>query len=186
MITTGFLGVVAVIGLASFFDKGLRSTRNPSAVCGIIPAVIAGMAAAKGIGSFFKSRAEDKKAKANAANQNAMNAWKSKFDTANWDVEKKSYYGSRDKTRSLRSNLFAGLMNNPKYGLDKIFPGLAQYKTTADVTANPYATAGPAPTMQAATGGLGAAIGGGLAGAAEGAAQGVGMTQGMGKGGFWG
>lgn len=182
---TTMFGILAVVGLASFFDRTLRRSR-PEAVCGIIPAAMAGMAVAKGLGSFFGSRAADKKAKAQAANQNAMNKWKSKFDTANWDVEKKAYYGSRDKTRSLRANIFAGLMNNSKYGLDKIFPGLAQYQTAPTTTANPYATAGPPPVMQAVEGGLGAALGGGLAGAAEGAAQGASMTSGMGKGGFWG
>jgi hypothetical protein len=126
------------------------------------------MAAAKGLGSFLKGRGEDKKAKAQAEAQNAANAWKHKFDTSNWDVEKKQYYGSRDKTRSLRANLFAGLMNNPKYGLDKIFPGLAQYKTQADTTANPYATAGAPPKVAAATAGGWANLGAGLA---EGASQ---------------
>jgi hypothetical protein len=176
---TMIFGVVAILGLASFFDRGLRSTRNASAVCGIIPLVVAGMAAAKGLGSFFGSRAADKKAKAQAANQNAMNKWKGKFDTANWDVEKKSYYTGRDRSRSLRGQLQAAIMNNPKYGLDKLFPGFANYRTQVDQTANPYATAGPAPTMQAVEGGMGAAIGGGLAGAAEGAMQGVTMTKGM-------
>lgn len=175
---TGYFGVIAAIGLASFFDRALRRSR-PEAVCGIVPLVLGGMALAKGVSSFMGSRSADKKAKAEAANQNATNKWKSKFDTANWNVEKKSYYGSRDKTRSLRNNLFAGLMNNPKYGLDKIFPGLAQYKQTADQTANPYATAGPPPTLQAVQGGMGAALGAGLGGAAEGAMQGYTMTKGM-------
>jgi hypothetical protein len=173
------LGVLTILGLASFFDRGLRSTRNPSAVCGIIPLVLGGMAAAKGLGSLFGSLSADKKAKAEAKNQNAMNAWKNKFDTANWDVEKKSYYTGRDRSRSLRGQLTAAIMNNPKYGLDKLFPGFAQYRSAVDTTANPYATAGPPPEMQAVKGGLGAALGGGLAGAAEGAMQGYTMTKGM-------
>lgn len=154
---------LAPLGLLSFFTKELRKGTS----MGIAPLVAMGaIAAAKGIGSWLKGRGADKKAKIEAENQGKMNAWKNKFDTANWDVEKKSYYTGRDRSRSMRKQLQAAMMNNPKYGLDKLFPGFAQYQTGVPTTANPYATAGPAPALAAATGGALANVGGGIADAA--------------------
>lgn len=129
-------------------------------------AVPIAIGAAKMIGGLLKGRGADKKAKIEAENQGKMNAWKNKFDTANWDVEKKSYYQGRDRSRSMRKQLQAAMMSNPKYGLDKLFPGFAQYQTGVPTTANPYATAGPAPALAAATGGALSNLGGAAADAA--------------------
>ena len=147
-------------------------------------AVMGGLMAAKGIGSFLGGRGRDKAAKAQAANQNAMNKWKHKFDSSNWGAEKKPYYRSRDRSRSLRNQLMASLMKNPKYGLDKLFPGFANFSkqwtggqpagadlTPAQSTANPYEVAGAPPEMQAAQGGALANIGAGVGGAAGMGAQ---------------
>lgn len=158
------------------------------------PLVIGGILAAKGISSFMKGRGADQKAKAEASNQNAMNKWKHKFDTSNWGVEKKSYYRGRDRSRSMRNQLVAALMKNPKYGLSKLFPGFANFSqqwtggqpagtdlTPAQSTANPYDVAGAPPEMQAATAGTLGNIAAGIGGAADTAAS---MYTGGGSSGF--
>jgi hypothetical protein len=128
-------------------------------------AVPIAIGAGKAISSFFKGRGADSKAKAGARNQNKMNKYKHKFGKANWDTEKKSYYRGRDRSRSLRNQIMAGLMKNPAYGLDKLFPGFANFskewvgqgkgmdQTPQQYTQNTFDVAGPPPELEAATAG---------------------------------
>lgn len=137
-------------------------------------AIPAAIGAGKALAGFFGGRGEDKKARAQTRNQNKMNKYKHKFGRANWDTEKKSYYRGRDRSRSLRNQILAGLMKNPAYGLSKLFPGFANFsqewvgagkgldQTPSQHTRNPFEVAGPPPALEAAQAGTFNNVMGGL------------------------
>jgi hypothetical protein len=136
--------------------------------------------AAKGLGSFFGARGKDKAAEAQAKNANATNKWNWKRDKAHWQGERGWQHKKRGRSHAFRSQLLAGLMANPKYGLDKLFPGFAQLqqKYTPDKVINPYEAAGAPPQMVAAKGGLMGQLGAAAGGAADAGIKAYGIGRG--------
>lgn len=139
---------------------------------------IGGLAAAKGISGWLRSRGKDKGAQTQADNQNKMNAWNYKKDEASWRGERGWQQKKRGRSHAFRSQLLAAIMGNAKYGMAKLFPGFAQlqkkYEGPQGVV-NPYEAAGAPPKMEAAKGGVGAALGAAAGGAIEGGMQAYGV-----------
>ena len=145
------------MGFGSWLKKGFNTINPISAGAGVLGGAL---------GAWGANNA----AKASAANQNAMNSWKSKLDAAQYGTERMPYYRQGSKMRSWRDSLMRGVMRNPKNGLNKLFAGWDQGKATAfdpnevRQVEDPYAVAGPPPQLKAETGGWKSVLGGALSG----------------------
>lgn len=140
-------------------------------------AAMGGLMAAKGLAGFFGSRGKDKAAKADARNRNLMNRYQHKLKSSEWEGERGWQQRKRGRSSAYRSQFLAAIMNNPKYGLAKLFPGFAKLQGQYDASdkaagvINPHEAAGPPPEMEAVQGGVGAGLAAGIGGAAEAAGQ---------------
>lgn len=138
------------------------------------PLLVAGIGAGLGaLGGLFGKKSADANAKTEAANQNKSNAWQHKLNSAQYETEQMPYRRQGAKTRSLRNQMAAGLVNASSSGLAKLFPGYfnlqQNYDQPAYAVQNPYAAAGAPPQMAAQKSGWSGYLGGALGGAAQGA-----------------
>lgn len=145
--------------------------------------LIAGIGAGIGaLGGLLGKRGADKAAKTEAQNQSKANAWQNKLNSAQYETEQMPYRKQGAKTRSLRNQVAAGLVNASSSGLAKLFPNYfnlqQSYTKPAYDVQNPYQAAGPPPAMAPATTGWAGALGGALGGAAQGATTALQLKQG--------